>query len=60
MPIPNLPEFQEVLLGMRLATAKPSAPDTLTNWLHELDYLAKGMIAGKQPTESQFAEAFIA
>ena len=29
-------------------------------WLHELDYLAKGMIAGKQPTETQFIEAFIA
>ena len=29
-------------------------------WLHELDYLAKGMIAGKQPTENQFTEAFIA
>lgn len=33
---------------------------TLTTWLHELDYLAKGLIAGKQPTDAQLAEAFIA
>lgn len=33
--------------------------EALTMWLHELDYLAKGMIAGKQPTETQFTEAFI-
>lgn len=32
----------------------------MTKWLRELDYLAKGVIAGKQPTASQFAEAFIA
>ena len=34
--------------------------ETLSTWLHELDYLAKGMIAGKQPTETQLTEAFIA
>ena len=34
--------------------------EVLTAWLHELDYLAKGLIAGKQPTETQLAEAFIA
>lgn len=33
---------------------------TLATWLHELDYLAKGLIAGKQPTDAQLAEAFIA
>lgn len=33
--------------------------ETLSTWLHELDYLAKGMIAGKQPTETQLNEAFI-
>jgi hypothetical protein len=27
-------------------------------WLHELDYLAKGMIAGKQPTETQFTDIY--
>jgi Apea-like HEPN len=35
------------------------AKEALTMWLHELDYLAKGMIAGKQPTEAQFVGAFI-
>jgi hypothetical protein len=34
--------------------------EALTMWLHELDYLAKGVIAGKQPTETQFTETFIA
>jgi hypothetical protein len=38
----------------------PRGKEILTMWLHELDYLAKGVIAGKQPTETQFAEAFIA
>jgi hypothetical protein len=37
----------------------PRGKEILTMWLHELDYLAKGVIAGKQPTETQFAEAFI-
>ena len=30
--------------------------EALTTWLHELDYLAKGMIAGNQPTATQFSE----
>jgi hypothetical protein len=38
----------------------PRGKEILTTWLHELDYLAKGVIAVKQPTETQFAEAFIA
>lgn len=34
--------------------------ETLAMWLHDLDYLAKGMIAGKLPTETQLADVFIA
>jgi len=32
----------------------------MIKWLHEIDYLAKGMIAGKEPTETQLTQAFIA
>jgi Apea-like HEPN len=49
---------------MRLQAAhsqRQSRDETvLKGWLRELDYLAKGMIAGKQPSESQLHEAFIA
>jgi hypothetical protein len=34
--------------------------ETMAKWLHErIDYLAKGLIAGKQPTEAQLNDAFI-
>jgi hypothetical protein len=31
----------------------------MTKWLHEVDYLAKGLISGKQPTQSQLNDAFV-
>jgi Apea-like HEPN len=50
------------LMRLQAGRMQPSSrgKEILTMWLHELDYLAKGLIAGKQPTETQFAEAFIA
>ncbi|PYJ55968.1 MAG: hypothetical protein DME82_05820 [Verrucomicrobia bacterium] len=48
---------------MRLQAAYPqrqSRNDTvLKGWLRDLDYLAKGMIAGKQPDDRQLKDAFI-
>jgi hypothetical protein len=50
------------LMRLQAGHSQPASKgkEILTMWLHELDYLAKGMIAGKQPTETQFVEAFIA
>lgn len=46
---------------MRLQTANPARESrdekALKSWLRELDYLAKGMIADKQPTEAELHEA---
>jgi hypothetical protein len=48
---------------LRLQAAHPDrssrGKETMTKWLHEVDYLAKGLIAGKQPTESQLNDAFV-
>ncbi len=46
---------------MRLQAAHVGQRDetVLKSWLRELDYLAKGIVAGKRPTESQLREAFI-
>lgn len=48
---------------MRLQAAHPDRSsrekETMTKWLHEIDYLAKGLIAGKQPTDSQLNDAFV-
>ncbi len=59
----NLSEhvFRSLMSLQRAHTARSSrGKETLTEWLRELDYLAKGLIAGKEPTETQLAEAFIA
>jgi hypothetical protein len=49
---------------MRLQAAHPQRESrnetVLKGWLRELDYLAKGMIAGKEPNENQLKDAFIA
>jgi hypothetical protein len=34
--------------------------ESMTKWLHEIDYLAKGLVAGKHPTEAQLSDAFVA
>jgi Apea-like HEPN len=48
---------------LRLQAAHPDrssrGKETMTKWLHEVDYFAKGLIAGKQPTESQLHDAFV-
>ncbi len=49
---------------MRLQKSNTSSSgrgqETMMTWLRELDYLAKALIAGKEPTATQLAEAFIA
>lgn len=49
------------LMRLQAGHSQPASrgKEILTMWLHELDYLAKGLIAGKQPTETQLAEAFV-
>ena len=50
------------LMRLQAAHAQRQSRDetALKSWLRELDYLAKGMIAGKEPSENQLHEAFIA
>lgn len=49
------------LLRLQAAHPLPSEREqtTLTQWLAVLDYLAKGMIAGKSVDETEFKQAFI-
>jgi hypothetical protein len=42
------------------ATASERLEETLARWLKLLDFLSKGIIAGRTIDESQFKEAFIA
>jgi hypothetical protein len=48
---------------LRLQAAHPEAlkrqKETLARWLSLLDFLSKGIIAGKEIDTSQFQEAFI-
>lgn len=49
------------LMRLQAAYPQPQARDeaVLKSWLKELDYIAKGIIAGKDPTETQLQDAFI-
>jgi hypothetical protein len=48
---------------MRLQAAHPRresrTENVLKNWLRQLDYMAKGMIVGKTPSEGELGSAFI-
>lgn len=50
------------LMKLQSVHVQPSSrgESALNDWLLNLDYIAKGLVAGKQPTETQFRDAFIA
>jgi hypothetical protein len=52
--------FRSLMSAMAANSDRSSrGKETMARWLHEVDYLAKGLIAGKQPTESQLNNAFV-
>jgi hypothetical protein len=50
------------LLRLQAAHPLPASrgEGVLTSWFKELDYLVAGMVAGRQPSETQLSDAFIA
>lgn len=49
------------LMRLQAAHLKPDerTESVLTGWLAVLDYLAKGVIIGKEPDSKEFEQAFI-